>query len=305
MSNLASRTSAAALRSGNEMFRLCAPAVNSFNRVPDESLEPWADVKEVWRGSYRDDGFLVRNDRHFSTVFADSPALLDAAHALRFQVYCLERNFENADEHPDGRETDAYDTNSIQGVLFHRSTCAAIGTVRVILPKGVAKDSFPIMQILRANSLDLSDYVDVTQSIEVSRFAISKEFRLRKLGPLDASMHTRPASSRETDLAFLSLLQFALRESLRRRLVFWTAVMEPKFLRLLARYGISYTTIGPTVEHHGIRQPCYGYIPETLDHVRRMRPDCWEVLTEAGAPWLDCSQSREPAPVSNSGLAIR
>jgi N-acyl amino acid synthase of PEP-CTERM/exosortase system len=134
------------------------------------------------------------------------------------------------------------------------------------------------MQILRANSLDLSDYVDVTQSIEVSRFAISKEFR--QSGQLHSSTHARLASRREADLAFLSLLRFALRESLKRRLPFWTAVMEPKFLRLLARYGISYTTIGPMVEHHGIRQPCYGYIPETLDRVRRVRPDCWEALTE-------------------------
>jgi N-acyl amino acid synthase of PEP-CTERM/exosortase system len=300
MSNLASRTSAASLRSGNEMVRsLRVPANNSFNRDPDESLAPW-------RPPYRDDGFPARNYRHFSTVFADSPALLDAAHALRFQVYCRERNFENPNEHPEGRETDAYDTNSIQGVLFHRSMCAAIGTVRVILPKGVVKDdSFPIMPILRANSLDLSDYVDVARSIEVSRFAISKEFRLRKVGKFDTSTYTQPASNRETDLAFFSLLQFSLRESLKRRLLFWTAVMEPKFLRLLTRYGISYTSIGPTVEHHGIRQPCFGYIPETLDHVRHMRPDCWELLTQADAPWLDCSQTRKPASLSNPGLAIR
>jgi N-acyl amino acid synthase of PEP-CTERM/exosortase system len=149
----------------------------------------------------------------------------------------------------------------------------------VILPKGAAEDSFPVMQILRANSLDLSDYVDVTQCIEVSRFAISREFRQRTSSQVDSSLHPQPAS-RQTDLAFLSLLQFALRESLTRGLLFWTAVMEPKLLRLLARYGISYATIGPTVEHHGIRQSCYGYIPDTLDHVRRIRPDCWELLTQ-------------------------
>lgn len=280
MSSLVSRTSSAASRSGEEVSQLFRRSPQtSFGRVP-ETLDACADVTKCWRDAYRDVGRHDRNKQHFSTVLADSPALLDAAYALRFQVYCLERNFENADEHPDDRETDAYDSNSIQGLLFHRTTCSPMGTVRVILPKGAEEDSFPVMQILRASSLDLSDYVDVTRCIEVSRVAISKEFRHRTSGQVDSLLHQQPASDRQANLALLSLIQFALRESLTRGLLFWTAVMEPKLLRLLARYGISYTSIGPTVEHHGIRQPCYGYIPDTLDHVRRVRPDCWELLTQ-------------------------
>jgi N-acyl amino acid synthase of PEP-CTERM/exosortase system len=229
-----------------------------------------------------DDGLLAQHDRYFSTVLADSPALLETAHALRFQVYCLERKFENADEHPDGLEMDAYDGHAVQGVLFHRPTRGAIGSARLILPDAGAEDSFPIMTLLRPSSLDLSDYVNLTQCIEVSRFAISKEFRRRKADQMDASMLTRADAYRETNLAFLSLLQFVLRESVRRNVLFWTAVMEPKFLRLLARMGICYTPIGPMVMHHGIRQPCYCYLPDMLENARSVQPQCWEVLTDGG-----------------------
>src|SRR5579875_3363122 len=114
-----------------------------------------------------DDGLLAQHNRYFSTVLADSPGLLEAAHAMRFQVYCLERQFENAEEHPDGLEKDEYDSHAVQGVLFHRPTGAAIGSVRLILPQPGLRESFPVSSLLRSAALDLSDYVDPMQCVEV------------------------------------------------------------------------------------------------------------------------------------------
>jgi N-acyl amino acid synthase of PEP-CTERM/exosortase system len=172
------------------------------------------------------EGLLAQHDRYFSTVLADSPILQMTAHALRFQVYCLERKFENEEEHPDGLEKDVYDAHSIQGVLFHRPTRGVIGSVRMILPELNAADSFPVTTLLRENALELSDYVNPAQCIEVSRFAISKEFRRRKSDEIAASEISRADAGRETNLAFLSMLQFVLRESIKRDIMFWTAVME-------------------------------------------------------------------------------
>jgi N-acyl amino acid synthase of PEP-CTERM/exosortase system len=228
------------------------------------------------------DSLLAQHDRHFSTVRADSPALLRVAHALRFQVYCLERKFENAEDHPDGLEIDAYDDHAIQGVMFHRPTQSAMGAVRMIHSRGGIPDSLPIEGLLRPSSLDISDYVDVSQTIEISRFAISKEFRRRKSDEIGASALTHTDAAEETHLAFLGLSQFVLREALKRNVLFWTAVMEPKLLRLLARMGICYTPIGPLVEHHGIRQPCYCYVPDMLENARRAHPQWWSVLTDGG-----------------------
>jgi N-acyl amino acid synthase of PEP-CTERM/exosortase system len=225
---------------------------------------------------------LAQHNRYYSTVLADSPALLKAAHALRFQVYCLERAFEKAEEHPDGLKKDAYDAHSVHGVVFHRPTRGAIGTARMILPKVGVDECFPVATLLRGSSLDLSDYVDLTKCIEVSRFAISKEFRRRKSDQMDAALLTRAQAGREINLAFLSLLQFVLRESVKRDVLYWTAVMEPKFLRLLARMGICYTAVGPMVMHHGIRQPCYCYLPDMLENARSVNRECWEVLTDGG-----------------------
>ena len=48
-------------------------------------------------------------ESYFDIVRADTPALLDEAYRLRYQVYCVENPFENPAEHSDGRERDADD----------------------------------------------------------------------------------------------------------------------------------------------------------------------------------------------------
>lgn len=227
------------------------------------------------------DSLLTQYNAYFKTVVADTGALRETAHALRFQVYCLERKFEDAEQHPEGLETDEFDAHSVQGVLFHRPSQSAMGAARVILTREGTADSLPIEGLLRQSDLELSDYVNLPETIEISRFAISKEFRRRKSDQGEAAP-SQADTLRETNLAFLGLLQFVLRECVKREVLYWTAVMEPKFLRLLARMGITYLPVGPLVMHHGIRQPCYCYLPDMLDNARQVHPECWEVLTDGG-----------------------
>jgi N-acyl amino acid synthase of PEP-CTERM/exosortase system len=80
----------------------------------------------------------------------------------------------------------------------------------------------------------------------------------------------------------LSLIQFLLRQCVERGVVYWTAVMEATFLRMLARMGIHFTSIGPVVFHHGFRQPCYCYLPAMLERLRLEQRDYWDVITNGG-----------------------
>jgi N-acyl amino acid synthase of PEP-CTERM/exosortase system len=228
---------------------------------------------------------LARHDVFFETRVADCPALVEAAHALRYQVYCVERKFEDAEEHRTGLETDQYDKGAIQGVLFHRSSEQAIGTVRIIQPAMCGEAGLPITQLLRENNIELAKFVSIADSVEVSRFAISKEFRRRWSDErviADGRPLTRLESTRQANLPCLSLIQFLLRQSVEQGVVYWTAVMESTFLRMLARMGIHFTSIGPVVFHHGFRQPCYCYLPTMLEELKFEHPDYWQVITNGG-----------------------
>jgi len=230
---------------------------------------------------------LARHDLFFETRAANTPALIITAHALRFQVYCLERKFEKTEEHAGGIEVDAYDTHSAHGLLFYRLTGEALGTVRIISPNnGSTQDNLPMINILRDSNIDLAGYLPIERTVEVSRFAISKELRRRLTDRYNSTGNAAPRSrverERQGNLACLSLFQFIVRQSLALGATHWAAVMEVKLLRMFASMGIHFQPIGPMVLHHGLRQPSFGSISEVLQSIKREHYDYWSVITNAG-----------------------
>ena len=73
--------------------------------------------------------------------------------------------------------------------------------------------------------------------------------------------------------------------------------MDPTLLRLLTRLGIHFDPIGPLVEYHGRRQPCYKKLTDFLERARQERPEVWEVITNDGAH-LDALHAMESQCVS-------
>jgi N-acyl amino acid synthase of PEP-CTERM/exosortase system len=225
---------------------------------------------------------LERYNSYFRTQPAASPALVRLAQAIRFQVYCVERKFEKASEHDDRLERDAFDDSAVHCLIFHRPTGEPIGTTRLILPT-VEESLAPIRQLLRANGLRGRDYFPLASTGEVSRFAISNQFRRRRCD-------NGADSECRGNLPCLGLIQELLRQSLAHGLTHWAAVMEPKLLRMLARMGIHFTPVGPLVAHHGLRQPSYCSLPEMLERLQQERPDNWAIVTDGGA--LTASERR-------------
>ena len=173
------------------------------------------------------------------------------------------------------------------GLLMYRLTGEALGTVRIISPNnGSTRDNLPIIHLLRDSNIDLRDYLPIEKTVEISRFAISKQLRRRLSDQFNSPRNTAPISrlerERQGNLPCLSLMQFIVRQSLALGATHWSAVMEVKLLRMLATMGIRFQPIGPVVLHHGLRQPCYGNISEVLENIRREHPDYWNVITNAG-----------------------
>ena len=167
------------------------------------------------------------------------------AYALRYQVYVTERKFENADHHVGGLEIDEFDSHARLGLVFHRPTNEAIGTVRLITPVKGDPDSLPIAPMLRQNGLDVRDYVPFDRTMEISRFAISKSVRRRvsdEPGHALAPPLSRDERIRRGNLVCLSLMQFMLRSALATNgSTHCSAVMEEKLLRMLASMGLHFT----------------------------------------------------------------
>jgi N-acyl amino acid synthase of PEP-CTERM/exosortase system len=223
---------------------------------------------------------LTRFNNSFRTERAYTPEMIRTAQAIRYQVYCLERKFENAAEHDNGLERDDFDATAIHSLVFHRPTLDPIGTARLILPHHAAS-GLPIERLLQENGLRAEDHFPMATVAEVSRFSISNQLRRRCS---KESSETDAGRARETCsvLPCLGLLQDLLRGSVALGLTHWAAVMEPKLLRMLAGMGIHTTPVGPLVSYHGLRQPSYCRLSEMLERLRREQADHWRVVTDAG-----------------------
>jgi N-acyl amino acid synthase of PEP-CTERM/exosortase system len=233
----------------------------------------------------------------FDVRIADTVDLYDAIFRLRYLVYCVENPFEDPSQSPDGRESDAYDHHAIHSLLIYRPTGLPAGTVRLVLPMPDDLDrSFALQHVCSHPLLRDRARFPVESMAEVSRFCVSKGFRRRLSdgslmgGELEGFVKVPHDERRVLPHLTLGLIESLVRMSVDNGITHWCAVMEPTLLRLLTRLGIHFEPIGPLVDYHGRRQPCYIPLEVLLPRVQRERPDVWDVITRGGEHWIGLQQ---------------
>ena len=224
----------------------------------------------------------------FEGLSAESDELRAECFRVRHRIYCRERNFLPAADHPSGLEIDAYDASARHGLLRYRRTGEAVGTVRLVLPRGAAGTrGLPMYAFLAGQGGRSAGLPPIEETAEVSRFAISRDFRRRfGDGQHGAALDPRAGDRRMIPHMALGLMAMAFRMSLESRSRYLCAIMEPTLIRLLCRFGIRWQEVGPPRDYHGLRQPCVAEIAEMAVTVAAERPDIWDFMTHppAAAP---------------------
>lgn len=233
--------------------------------------------------------------RWFDVVAADTPERLAEAHRLRYQVYCVENAYEDAAAHPDGLETDEYDSHAVHSLLIHRPTGMVAGTVRLILPDGSGSvAALPVSKVCTDPVLHDPAVFPPARTAEISRFAVSKAFRRRITDGSHPDLEfgngrpdARAAGERRilTPNITLGLMKAIAEMSIRNGITHLTAMMEPALLRLTARLGIKFAPLGKLVEYHGTRQPCYAEVATLGFALMATRPDAHELVSDQGRYW--------------------
>jgi N-acyl amino acid synthase of PEP-CTERM/exosortase system len=242
--------------------------------------------------------------RHFDIVRADTPALLDRVYELRYQVYCVENEFEDPAKNLGGREIDADDDRAAHILLMHRESGAAAGTARVIFPDH--RRLLPIQRVLDTEGRRLFGHLPAHSVGEVSRFAVPKAFRRRRGEDryADAGMNAPAAEPDQRVMPFITfgLFRGIIGVCLESGLSHMTAVMEAPLIRLLSRFGLDFHAIGGVVEYHGLRQPCVAPVFDLIEQVRSKNGTLWlyakeEVTRYTASEPLSTAQriAREPA----------
>ncbi len=236
--------------------------------------------------------------QYFSIHLDSESGVVDEAARLRYQVYCIENNFEDASRCADGREVDEYDTRSVHSIVRHKELGITAASVRLVL--SIPDDPEALFPIERncATSLQASPFhlrgIPRSSIAEISRFAVSKHFKRRLgeanhpagVGP-DPEQYVKPDLCKRRVIPHIILGLFAaiVKMSVEQGVTHWYAVMDVSLLRLLTRFGIHFRPLGEQVNYHGLRQPCYGSVDQVLAGIWVKRPDIWRLITDDGRAW--------------------
>ncbi len=230
---------------------------------------------------------------------SNEPELLHEALRLRYQVYCIENEFEDPAAFRNEMERDRYDDRAMHTLLIHRPSGLPAGTVRVIRTDPAEPiGSLPIDDLCQEPTLFDESTCPRGTLAEISRFAISKDFRRRAedaptptgIGPKWTEQEL--TEQRRIPHLSLGLLQAMVCGSHREGITHWVAEMEPALLRMLGKLGMHWNKLGPCIEFHGKRQPCYTPVSGMLDRMLTERPDIWQVFTDGGR----CARDDVPPP---------
>ena len=205
-------------------------------------------------------------NKYFRIIFADTPELKKEVYRIRYEVYCQELHYEDANEFPDGLENDVYDVRSSHCLLQHRSSGLYAGCIRLVLPDPInPKAIFPFEQSCAGRlHPELVKPVFAQRHLigEYSRLAVPEQFRRRKgekntqLGNLEMPAIKTEESRQFMHIPFgLYLAGAAIAVSSGLEGV--VAMMEPRLARHLKRFGMIYQQVGDVVDHHGPRAPFY------------------------------------------------
>jgi N-acyl amino acid synthase of PEP-CTERM/exosortase system len=232
--------------------------------------------------------FASAYEQYFGVIRAATPALLYEAYRLRYQVYCVENAFEDPEQQIGERETDEDDDRSVHTLLLHRPTGEVAGTARVILPDPPKFRPLPMAKLLRGIDRHRFDEFPVAHTAEISRFAVSKEFRRRRGEERYADAGFGDAASAENERRLMPFITLGLLRGvfgicLEYEVTHLAAVMEPPLIRILRRLGLDFTPIGGLVEHHGLRQPCIARLSDLIKQSRDSETLVWQY---AGSPTL-------------------
>jgi N-acyl amino acid synthase of PEP-CTERM/exosortase system len=223
-------------------------------------------------------------ETQFEIRTADTPDLLDAIWALRYQVYCVENQFLPAAAYDNERERDEFDEHSLHAVLIHRATGEVVGCVRLVLSHAAGRPRpIPLHRLLGAEARARLDSFDQMRLAEISRYAVSKRFRRRageQLYP-DVGMEQvgGPDPRRLMPHISLGLFRAVGRLALENDVSTMCAAMAPSLLRLLERFDISFEHLGPAIDYHGLRQPCLAHLNVLLAELEREHGALFHFIT--------------------------
>lgn len=232
-------------------------------------------------------------NEYFEMLPASSEELKNEVYKLRYQVYCIENVFLNAEHYLDELEFDDYDQHSIHYLIRHRKSGDFAATTRLILPCANNPEAlFPLEKYCVIDNAEVMAVLDRVYLGEASRLCVSKTFKRRKneAGNVldihsDSDGYFSQAERRTFPHLSFALIACLIKACHENNINYFFGTLEPAWFRFLSSSGIYFTKIGPLTDYHGERWPGVIKVTDLLDGVAEKNLDIWNLLTNKGRFW--------------------
>ncbi|MBT1074687.1 PEP-CTERM/exosortase system-associated acyltransferase [Geobacter grbiciae] len=209
---------------------------------------------------------------------------MEEVYRLRFKVYCEEWKFEDTKDYPDGMERNEYDDFSEHFIIRCTEDKSIVGTARIILPNALGYPMTQHCEIVPEMHEQALQCVKTVKIGEVSRLAISKEYRKRieddaLVGYASMLPFGTGVVHEQRKCNYVhEFYKFLLLSSMNMGLSHWYVAMKRGLYVLLKRVGMIYYPVGPEIDYHGLRTPYLGNLQELRLGMERKAPDCFKFI---------------------------
>jgi len=195
-------------------------------------------------------------DDDFRVCFADTPFGVALHQRIRYQVFCLDKGFEDPAAFSTARETDAWDDQSAHFIVQNKKTQQWVAATRLVLPK--RGRPLPVDTLGAFDRHCLSD--PHARVSEISRFCIIRN-RMGKEPAVEGQPDPNSlqawgigsigkAQQFEVTIGMIRTLVIFI---LKRELTYCVFLVTDAFARLLRTLGLNLRQVGPATEHRGMR----------------------------------------------------
>ncbi|MGH1404204.1 MAG: PEP-CTERM/exosortase system-associated acyltransferase [Alphaproteobacteria bacterium] len=238
-------------------------------------------ITQAWDLSVHSNIFTNKNEaselfeHSFNVVPVMKPEDMEEVYKLRYQVYCIERNFENPEHYKTQQEIDPFDKRSAYILLQDQKSGEYIGTARLVLADQhnlhtPGYKHFPIQTLTDQDFVDEAS-LDLNKTAEISRICFS-QYKAQNLG----------LNSDQKRLILPGLLQgiYLLRDL--HDIDNFTAILENRLIKRADQLGFAPNEVGDPVHHKGTRYPVYYDCYQTMSNIRQHNKTIWDIVTAKG-----------------------
>ena len=195
-------------------------------------------------------------DDSFRVCFADTPFGVALHQRIRYQVFCLDKGFEDPDAFSTVHETDAWDERSAHFIVQNTKTLQWVAATRIVLPKRdlpLPVDSLGAFDRHRLET-PLPKVGEISRFCIISNRAEPAKTTVVEPGPSSLEAWGIGAIGRSQQFEVtLGMIRTLIIFALKRDIVNCVMLITDAFARLLRKLGVQLHQVGPVTEHRGLR----------------------------------------------------